>query len=258
MSTILLTNDDGVQSDGIHALAAALRRLGRVIVCAPVGEASAIGHALTLARPLRLREVGADIHAVDGTPADCVNIAVAAVLEGRLPDLVISGINKGWNVGDDVTYSGTIGGALEGLLMGVPAVAVSMQRGVSYDFSHAAAAGASIAGEVLEHGLPPRVLLNVNVPQGVPTGWATTVQAARTHMTNVLRRDDPWGQPYFWLDEARMEWAPQDGTDYEAVKKGRISVTPLCADLTAHAAIAGTAALVSRASGVSGPYSPST
>src|SRR6188472_3300561 len=96
MSTILLTNDDGVESEGIHALAAALRALGRVIVCAPIGEASAIGHALTLARPLRLREMGPDVHAVDGTPADCVNIAVAALLDGRLPDLVISGINKGW------------------------------------------------------------------------------------------------------------------------------------------------------------------
>ena len=151
--------------------------------------------------------MGPDVHAVDGTPADCVNIAVAAVLGGRLPDLVISGINKGWNVGDDVTYSGTVGGALEGVLMGVPAVAVSMQRGAAYDFTHAAAAGASVAGEVLAHGLPPRVLLNVNVPQGLPTGWATTVQAARTHTTNVLRRDDPWGRPYFWLDEGRMEWA---------------------------------------------------
>jgi len=171
---------------------------------------------------------------------------VAELLQGRLPDLVISGINKGWNVGDDVTYSGTIGGALEGLLMGVPAVAVSMQRGPSYDFGHAAGAGAGVAGQVLAHGLPPRVLLNVNVPQGVPTGWATTVQAARTHATNVLRRDDPWGRPYFWLDEARMEWGPRGDTDYEAVRAGLISVTPLHADLTAHAALEGTAALVAR------------
>jgi 5'-nucleotidase len=248
MRTILLTNDDGVESEGLHALAEALRSLGQVVVCAPVGEASAIGHALTLARPLRLRQVAVDVHAVDGTPADCVNIAVAAVLGGRLPDLVISGINKGWNVGDDVTYSGTVGGALEGVLMGVPAVAVSLQRGPTYDFSHAAAAGASIAGEVLAHGLPPRVLLNVNVPQGVPAGWATTVQAARTHTTNVLRRDDPWGRPYFWLDEGRMEWAARDDTDYEAVKAGLISVTPLHADLTAHAAVQRTAAMVARVS----------
>jgi len=159
MRTILVTNDDGVESEGIHALAAALRALGRVVVCAPLGEASAIGHALTLARPLRLREIGADVHAVDGTPADCVNIAVSEVLGGSLPALVVSGINKGWNVGDDVTYSGTVGGALEGVLMGVPAVAVSLQRGHDYDFSHAAEAGAAVARKVLEEGLPPRVLL---------------------------------------------------------------------------------------------------
>jgi len=248
MRTILLTNDDGVESEGLHALAAALQPLGRVVVCAPVGEASAIGHALTLARPLRLRQIGHDVHAVDGTPADCVNIAVSEVLGGQLPDIVLSGINKGWNVGDDVTYSGTVGGALEGVLMGLPAVAVSMQRGPAYDFSHAAAAGAAVAGEVLAHGLPTRVLLNVNVPQGRPAGWATTIQAARTHTTNVRRRDDPWGRPYFWLDEGRLEWAPRSDTDYEAVKAGLISVTPLHADLTAHAALEGTAAIVARVS----------
>lgn len=248
MTTILLTNDDGVDSDGIHALAEALRPFGRVVVCAPVGEASAIGHALTLARPLRLRAVSADVHAVDGTPADCVNIAVAHVLHGRLPDLVVSGINKGWNVGDDVTYSGTVGGALEGVLLGVPAVAVSLERGPAYDFAHAARAGAAVAREVLAHGLPPRVLLNVNVPQGTPSGWATTIQAARTHTTNVQRRDDPWGRPYYWIDEGRVEWAPRRNTDYEAVRGGLISVTPLHADLTAHAALTVTSALVERAS----------
>jgi 5'-nucleotidase len=123
-----------------------------------------------------------------------------------------------------------------------------MQRGATYDFADAAAAGAHVAGEVLEHGLPPRVLLNVNVPQGIPAGWATTVQAARTHTTSVVRRDDPWGRPYYWLDEGRMEWAEAGNTDYEAVRSGLISVTPLHADLTAHAALARTAALVGRAS----------
>lgn len=249
MSTILLTNDDGVESEGLHALAAALRRLGRVVVCAPVGEASAIGHALTLARPLRLKDIARDIHAVDGTPADCVNIAVSELLGGQLPDLVIAGINKGWNVGDDVTYSGTVGGALEGVLMGVPAVAVSLQRGQQYDFSHAADAGAAVAAEVLAHGLPTRVLLNVNVPQGTPVGWATTIQAARTHTTNVLRRADPWGRRYYWLDEGRVEWAPRSDTDYEAVRAGLVSVTPLHADLTAHAALEGTSRMVDRLSG---------
>ncbi|BCS33568.1 5'-nucleotidase SurE [Luteitalea sp. TBR-22] len=250
MPTILVTNDDGIDSEGLQALADAVRPLGHVIVCAPLGEASAIGHALTLARPLRLVQRGEARFAVDGTPADCVNVAVAHVLHGVLPDLVISGINKGWNVGDDVTYSGTIGGALEGLLMGVPAIAVSMQRGPTYDFSHAAAAAGRVAREVLAHGLPPRVLLNVNVPQGVPTGWQATTQAARTHTTSVLRRDDPWGRPYYWLDEGRVEWAPGEGTDFKAVTAGRISVTPLHADLTAHGAVGMTTALVARAAGL--------
>ncbi len=246
MRTILVTNDDGYESEGIGALARALRVLGRVVVCAPVGEASAIGHALTLARPLRLREVEADVHAVDGTPADCVNIAVAQVLHGQLPDLVVSGINKGWNVGDDVTYSGTVGGALEGVLLGLPAVAVSLQRSHVYDFSHAARAAVEVARDVLAEGLPPRVLLNVNVPEGEPRGWASTIQAARTHTTNVMRRTDPWGRPYYWLDEGRLEWASRRDTDVEAVKGGLVSVTPLHADLTAHQALVRTAALVDR------------
>ena len=251
MRTILVTNDDGVESEGLQALTRELVALGvaRVVVCAPLGEASAIGHALTLARPLRLHTVSADVHAVDGTPADCVNVGVAQVLQGQTPHLVVSGINKGWNVGDDVTYSGTVGGALEGVLLGVPAIAVSLQRSPSFDFGPAARAAARVAREVLTHGLPPRVLLNVNVPRGEPVGWAVTTQAARTHTTNVLRRDDPWGRPYFWLDEARVEWAPLAGTDYEAVRAGRISVTPLHADLTAHGALGTAAAIVGRLAG---------
>ncbi|HTV01199.1 MAG TPA: 5'/3'-nucleotidase SurE, partial [Luteitalea sp.] len=182
MRTILVTNDDGVESEGVQELARALGELGlaRVVVCAPLGEASAIGHALTLARPLRLHTLRPDVHAVDGTPADCVNVGVAQVLEGQRPDLVVSGINKGWNVGDDVTYSGTVGGALEGVLLGVPAIAVSLQRAATFDFGPAARAGAQVARDVLAHGLPPRVLLNVNVPKGEPVGWAVTRQAART------------------------------------------------------------------------------
>src|SRR5262245_33904179 len=138
MPLILVTNDDGYRSDGIEALAARLRRIGDVTIVAPVEEASAIGHALTLRRPLRLEHINDRTYGVDGTPTDCVNIAIAQVLK-RLPDLVVSGINKGWNLGDDVTYSGTVAGALEGALLGVPAIAVSLKqtRG-AYGFSHAA------------------------------------------------------------------------------------------------------------------------
>src|SRR5438093_12045960 len=122
---ILITNDDGYRSEGIHAVAEALRPLGDVTIVAPVEEASAIGHALTLRRPLRLEHIGPHVFAVDGTPTDCVNIAVTQVFKG-LPDLVLSGINKGWNLGDDVTYSGTVSGALEGALLGIPSIAVSL------------------------------------------------------------------------------------------------------------------------------------
>src|SRR6266581_9318266 len=137
MTRILVTNDDGYRSEGIHALADALRPLGEITIVAPTQEASAIGHALTLRRPLRLEQIAERTFAVDGTPTDCVNIAVTTVLKG-MPALVVSGINKGWNLGDDVTYSGTVAGALEGALLGMPAIAVSLRqtRG-DYDFSYA-------------------------------------------------------------------------------------------------------------------------
>src|SRR2546422_3304454 len=156
MPRILVTNDDGYRSDGIRVLADALRAVGDVTIVAPVEEASAIGHALTLRHPLRLEHIDAHTFAVDGTPTDCVNIAVTHVFKG-LPDLVVSGINKGWNLGDDVTYSGTVAGALEGALLGIPSLAVSLRqtRG-DYDFSYPAPAAATIAPASLPQPLPPR------------------------------------------------------------------------------------------------------
>src|SRR5438876_1125624 len=155
MVRILVTNDDGYRSEGIHALALALREVGDVTTVAPVLEASAIGHALTLRHPLRLEAIGEGVFAVDGTPSDCVNIAIAQVFKG-LPDLVVSGINKGWNLGDDITYSGTVAGALEGALLGIPSIAVSLRATRSeYDFSHAARTAAGFAEAVLGRPLPP-------------------------------------------------------------------------------------------------------
>src|SRR5688500_9601125 len=153
---ILVTNDDGVRSEGIHALAAALGRRGEVTIVAPHAEASAIGHALTLRRPLRVEQVGTRVYEVDGTPTDCVNIGIAKIL-GSAPDLIASGINKGYNLGDDVTYSGTVAGALEGALLGIPSIAVSLERSLDvYDFGPSAAAAAQIAESVLRSGLAPR------------------------------------------------------------------------------------------------------
>src|SRR3954453_3299130 len=149
MVRILATNDDGYRSDGIHALARALRDIGEVTIVAPMTEASAIGHALTLRHPLRLEPIEDRVFAVDGTPTDCVNIAVTHVLRG-LPDLVVSGINKGWNLGDDVTYSGTVSGALEAALLGVQAMGVSLRFSRAFDFSHAARAAAAVAESLIE------------------------------------------------------------------------------------------------------------
>ena len=237
MKRILVTNDDGVRSAGIRALADALAPLGQVTVLAPMREASAIGHALTLHHPLRLEHVIDSTYAVDGTPTDCVNIAIAAVLKG-LPDLVVSGINKGLNVGDDVTYSGTVSGALEGALLGVPAIAVSLQQGPGeWDFSHAAATARDIAAVVLEQGLPNRTFLNVNVPRGVPKGVRLAVQGKRNHATTVTERHDPRGRPYFWIGEGQDEWIPNGDSDYEAIRAGFVSVTPLQSDLTARDAL---------------------
>src|SRR3989441_11496342 len=170
MPRILVTNDDGYRSDGIRVLADALRAVGDVTIVAPVEEASAIGHALTLRHPLRLEHIDAHTFAVDGTPTDCVNIAVTQVFKG-LPDLVLSGINKGWNLGDDVTYSGTVSGAFEGALLGIPSIAVSlaMTRG-EYGFGPSARAAATLAEASLERPLPARTFLNINVPKGEPKG----------------------------------------------------------------------------------------
>jgi 5'-nucleotidase len=239
MPRILVTNDDGVRSEGIRALADALKPLGEVLVVAPLQEASAIGHALTLRRPLRVESVAPDVHGVDGTPTDCVNIAVAVLLKGELPDLVVSGINMGWNLGDDVTYSGTVAGALEGALLGIPAIAVSLQRTSDYvfDFEPSAQAAAVLAALIMKHPLPERTFLNVNVPRGAPRGFRRTVQGRRNHVTKITERLDPRGKAYYWIEEGLDEWARHDRSDYHAVKDGFISVTPLHPDLTAHDAL---------------------
>lgn len=239
MPRILITNDDGVHSDGIRALAAALASVGDVTVVAPIQESSAIGHALTLRRPLRIDSIGGGFYAVDGTPTDCVNLGVAIILKGILPDIVVSGINTGWNLGDDVTYSGTVAGALEAALLGIPAIAVSLARTRDYvfDFGPSAQAAAVLADLVLQHPLPDRTFLNVNVPKGTPKGFRRTVQGKRNHITRISERLDPRGKPYYWIEEGIDEWTPHDRSDYHAVKQGFISVSLLHPDLTAHSAL---------------------
>jgi 5'-nucleotidase len=231
----LVTNDDGVTSDGIHALADVMKPLGEVLVVAPLQEASAIGHALTLRRPLRIETIRDGVYGVDGTPTDCVNLACAILLKNQLPDLVVSGINKGWNLGDDITYSGTVSGALEGALLGTPGIAVSVKRTPTYDFGPSADAAQRVAAAVLKHGLPARGFININVPAGQPKGMRVTCQAKRNHVTKIDARTDPRGNAYYWIEEALDEYHPDSGrSDHEAVKAGYVSVTPLQPDMTAY------------------------
>lgn len=244
---ILVTNDDGYFSPGIHALADGLREIGAVTIVAPHTEASAVGHALTLRQPLRLEPMGGEVYSVDGTPTDCVNLGIHEVLR-RAPALVVSGINKGLNVGDDVTYSGTVAGALEAALLGHQAIAVSLEFTQGpWDFTHAAAVAARFARQLLASPLPSRTFLNINVPQGQPQGVRVTAQAVRNHITKIDRRVDPRGRAYFWIEEALDQWEPHDRSDYQAVRDGYISVTPLQPDLTGHASMSRVETLVGEA-----------
>ena len=251
MVRILVTNDDGYFSPGIRALAAALKPFGSVTIVAPEREASAVGHALTLRRPLRLDPIDADVYCVDGTPTDCINVALAHVLDAP-PALVVSGINKGLNIGDDVTYSGTVAGALEAALLGFPAIAVSLEFAPDghWDFGPAASTAAALAASLLARPLPPRTFLNVNVPRGRIAGLRTTVQARRNHITKVNRRLDPRQRPYFWIEEAEDDWQPHDRSDRQAILDGYVSITPLQPDLTDHAALVDVESLAASAHAV--------
>jgi 5'-nucleotidase len=249
MRRILVTNDDGYFSPGIRALADALAGLGEVTIVAPQTEASAVGHALTLRRPLRLEHVNERVYAVDGTPTDCVNLGLNEVLGGRV-DLVVSGINMGLNIGDDVTYSGTVAGALEAALLGIQAIAVSLAyTRDAWNFKPAAALAGSLAAAVLAKPLPFRTFLNINVPLGTIKGVRVTSQAVRNHVTKIDRRLDPRDRPYFWIEEAQDDWQIDEGCDYQAIRDGYASVTPLQPDLTDHSAAGLTKALVEAAAG---------
>jgi len=236
---ILATNDDGVYSPGLRTLAKSLSALGDVYVVAPDHEQSAVSHALTLHRPLLVEEVKEKVFAVNGTPTDCVNLAVNGLLP-RKPDLVVSGINKGGNLGDDVTYSGTVSAAFEAAIMGLPAFAVSMVAREDFIFQTAADFSARLAGVILEKGLRKATMLNVNVPN-LPAenikGVKVTRQGKRIYGGSVLERIDPRGKKYYWIGGEVENWVVCPDADHEAVRQGYISVTPLKLDLTDDAAL---------------------
>jgi 5'-nucleotidase len=234
---LLITNDDGVHAPGLKALALALAGVGEVYVVAPDREVSACAQSLTLKNPLRVEPIGERIWSVDGTPADCVNLALVKLLPRR-PDAVFSGINRGANLGEDVFYSGTVGGAREGTFFGVPSFAVSLAARAETDFGPAASFAARLAGLVLERGLPERTLLNVNVPAGKPAGAVVTVQGRRDHEGTIFEGLDPRRRTYYWIEEGRDRWVSDEMSDIHAIRQGLISVTPLQTDTTHHAVLA--------------------
>lgn len=234
---ILVTNDDGIQSPGLRVLARSLQPLGRVMVVAPDRERSAVSHALTLHAPLRAAAHAVDWWAVDGTPTDCVNLGIHGLLPAA-PDLVVSGINLGANLGDDLTYSGTVAAAMEATLMGVPALAVSLagERFEEDDFRWAGSWALRLASLVVRHGLPADTFLNVNVPAGEPRGVRLTRQGKRRYAEAVVRNLDPRGRAYYWIGAGEPTFHDLEGTDIHAIRRSLVSMTPLHLDLTNYAA----------------------
>ncbi len=228
---ILIANDDGIHAAGLAALEGALAPLGDVYVVAPDREQSAVGHALTLHRPLRVDRVGERRFAVNGTPSDCVNLGVLGLLP-EPPVLVVSGINHGSNLGDDVTYSGTVSAAMEGTLLGVPSMAVSQLEGDAGGFEGARRIAELVAARVLVEGLPAKTLLNINVPSGEVRGIRMTRLGHRVYREKVVQEVDPRGRPYYWIGAGPPEWREDEASDIAAVHAGWASVTPLHLDLT--------------------------
>jgi 5'-nucleotidase len=238
---ILVTNDDGADSPGLSALARALRKVDEVCVIAPNRNWTAAGHTKTLDRPLRVAEItlpGTRLAAFssDGSPSDCVALGFLGLAPER-PRLVVSGINTGPNMGSDITYSGTVSAAMEGVVSGVPAIAVSLADYYEWDFAYAAQFAARLARRVLQKGLENDVLLNVNVPRGrrkAIRGVKVTRLGRREYNDELIRRKDPFGRDYYWIGGSPPSGAGEPGTDLHAVAAGYVSVTPVQLDLTNH------------------------
>jgi len=231
---ILISNDDGIHARGLHVLADALSSLGEVWVVAPDRERSAASHSLTLNRPLRVTKVGPTWYTVDGTPTDCVALAVMGMIKRKF-DLVASGINLGANMGDDVTYSGTVSAAFEATLLGLPAFALSVAGDRRVDFTAAARVAVTLAELIAKNGLPANTLLNVNVPNlrsSEIKGVVITQQGRRHYCEIIVRKVDPRGKAYYWIGGKEPTWELSEESDYAAVMAGCISITPLHLDLT--------------------------
>jgi 5'-nucleotidase len=239
---ILITNDDGIDADALSPLSLALSELGDVDVIVPERNWSGASHSITLFRPLRVRATklrnGHAAFMTDGSPTDCVRLAVLGFLKHR-PDIVVSGINRGANMGDDITYSGTVAAAMEGLLSNIPSIAISIGAyGGDIDYTAAASFATLLARNILERGLAPDTLLNVNVPpppRDKIAGVEVTRLGKRTYRDQLVERLDPYGNPYYWVGGPAVAGEADEGTDVAAMGAGKISVTPITLDLTNHA-----------------------
>jgi 5'-nucleotidase len=235
---ILVTNDDGVFSEGIERLAKALAPIGRVVTVAPDQERSAAGHSLTLHHPLRAKLVGPDRWSVDGTPTDCVNWGVLHLCKDDRPSLLVSGINLGLNLGDDVTYSGTVSAAFEGTILGIPSVAISQEIETGFSFDAAADFAVRLARHLLDNPLPGGTLVNVNVPAGTPQGVRVTRLGKRRYGEAVIEKLDPRGRPYYWIGSTIPTGDFEEGTDITAIAEKWIAMSPLHLDLTDYQSLA--------------------
>lgn len=236
MPLILLTNDDGIASPGLTALREAVASLGQVVIIAPDRDNSAVSHALTMNRPLRIKKLGDSVYSLDGTPTDCVAIGIGKILKKK-PDLLISGINSGPNLGDDITYSGTVSAAVEGTMYSIPSMAVSLAATPPYDFVPAGRVTANLAALILTKGLPENTLMNVNIPGDVISGTKVTRQGRRLWENSIHETFDPRGRMHYWIGGGTPVADSALDTDVHAIQTGFISVTPIHLDLTNHEGI---------------------
>jgi 5'-nucleotidase len=231
---ILVSNDDGIMAKGLTVLAGSLAALGRVVVVAPDQQRSAASRSITLHRPLRITKVGRDRYYTDGTPTDCVILAVHEILKEK-PDIIVSGINHGPNLGDDVHYSGTVSVACEGGIIGIPSIAVSLVMASGRHFDTAGRFAKRLAALVLKKGLPHGTVLNVNVPDLPETkipGYKFTKHGKRNYGSDIIEKEDPRKKKYYWIGGDQNAYADIEDSDCNAIRENYISITPLCVDIT--------------------------
>ena len=240
MKHILVTNDDGIHAPGLQILFKESHKLGQVTIIAPEHDNSAASHSLTMNRPLRVREVDANVYTINGTPTDCVTIGIGKILPHK-PDLVISGINPGANLGDDVSYSGTVSAAIESTMLGIPSIAISLAaESGPLHYETAAAFIIRLAKIILNKGLPEDTLLNVNVPNSAVqdiTGVEFTRRGRRRYDDAIKETHDPWGNKHYWIGGGTPSWDTDENTDSAAISVNKISITPMHLDPTNYEAL---------------------